>query len=283
MPSLETLVQDIYSILDEDTDHVASEEFLEEAAEAFKNILRRRLQKQERQGSLRFSNLGRPDCQVWYSVNHPDKREKLTPQTQMKFLYGDILEILLLYLAKEAGHEVSDEQLEVECDGVLGHIDAVIDGVVVDVKSASPFSFKKFADGRVGEDDPFGYIAQLSGYCNVLGKPGSFLAINKESGGICVCPLGPEEQADHQPETAIAHQRSMLSNATVPNRFDPVLDGKSGNLALGLNCSYCGFQKDCWKHSNDGQGLRTFLYSRGPKFLTKVVREPDVFEVIDRN
>lgn len=278
--NINTLCEDIFHLLDEDTDHEASEQFLEEAATAFKDLLRRRLTKQERRGSLRFSNLGRPDCQVWYKVNAPELGEKLRPETMMKFMYGDLLEVLVLYLAKEAGHEVSDEQTEVECDGVLGHIDAIIDGVVVDVKSASPFAFKKFADNRVSEDDPFGYIAQLSGYCNVLNKSGGFLAINKESGGLCFSPLAEEDRVVNKPEVAIARQREAV-NAPVPTRcFSPVPDGKSGNLKLDTMCSYCDAKKDCWKDSNDGQGLRTFLYSRGPVYLTNVVREPDVYEVI---
>lgn len=276
---IETLVPDIYHLLDEDTDHECSEQFLEEAAEAFKDLLRRRLAKQERKGSLRFSNLGKPDCQVWYKVNKPEAAEKLTPQTQMKFMYGDMLEVLLLFLAKEAGHEVSHEQAEVECDGVLGHIDAIIDGVVVDAKSASPFAFKKFVDQTVADDDPFGYIPQLSGYCNVLDKPGAFLAINKESGGLALCPLSEEDRAANPPQTAINRQRESVASDTIPFRFDPVPDGKSGNLALGLMCSYCDTKKDCWKDSNNGQGLRGFLYSRGPKYLTTVAREPDVYEL----
>ena len=43
-------------------------------------------------------------------------------------------------------------------------MDCKIDGEVVDVKSASAMSFKKFKNGTLYEDDPFGYIAQLAGY-----------------------------------------------------------------------------------------------------------------------
>lgn len=277
--TIDTLVQDIYHILDEDTDHEATEQFLEEAATALKDILRRRLAKQERKGSLRFSNLGRPDCQVWHKVNHPERGEKLRPETMMKFLYGDVLEILALYLAKEAGHSVSNEQAEVECDGVLGHIDAEIDGVVVDVKSASPFAFKKFADNRVAEDDPFGYIAQLSGYCNQLDKPGAFFAVNKESGGLCISHIPQQAVTDNPPQAAIDRQRKAVSAPTVQRGFADVPDGRSGNMALDTMCSYCDFKKSCWSDANHGEGLRGFLYSRGPKYLTRVVREPDVYEL----
>lgn len=269
---INTLVEDIYSLLEDDTDHTCNEEFLNAAAEQFKEMFRRRLKKQERKGTIRFSSLGKPDCQVWYGVNKPEAAEKISPQLQMKFMYGDLLEIVLLYLAKEAGHAVSEEQAEVECDGVLGHIDAIIDGYVIDVKSASAFAFKKFEENRVQDDDPFGYISQLSGYCHQKGLSGGFLAINKDSGGLCFSPLDIDIAAANPPALAIERQRKAVDKPTVPRCFKPVPDGKSGNEKLGLNCSYCSYKSDCWP------GLRGFLYSGKPRFLTKVVREPDVLE-----
>ncbi len=272
MPDINTLVADIYNVLDGNNDHECSEEFLEMAAESLKDILRSRLRKQDRRGSIRFSSLGKPDCQVWYGINKPEVAEPITPETQMKFLYGDVLEIVMLFLAKEAGHDVSDEQAEVEEDGVLGHIDAVIDGHVVDVKSASSYAFRKFQGDWTGEDDPFGYTAQLGGYCNVLEKPGAFLAINKESGGLALSRLSPSLVGANPPGTNIDRQREAVALDSVPRCFEPVPDGKSGNQKLGLNCSYCAYKKDCWP------GLRGFLYSGKPRFLTTVVREPDVLE-----
>lgn len=281
MKNISTLVEDIYHILDENTDHECNEEFLEIAAQAFKETMRRRLAKQERKGTLRFSNLGRPDCQTWWKVNHPDEAEPLSPQTQMKFLYGDVLEILALYLSREAGHEVTHEQHEVSCDGVLGHIDAIIDDVVVDVKSASPYAFRKFEENRVEDDDPFGYIAQLSGYANALDKDrAGFFAINKESGGLCFSPLSPQLIKENPPEQAIKRQRDVLSVSNPPFRYDAVPDGKSGNLKLATVCSYCDHKFNCWADANDGQGLRTFIYAQGPRFLTDVKRAPDVYEVV---
>lgn len=280
MAKIDTLIPDIYRLLDEDVDHECCEEYLEEAAEQFKALLRRRLGKQERKGTLRFSNLGKPDCQVWYKVNHSEVGEKLSPQVQLKFMYGDILETLLLFLAKEAGHSVTDEQVEVEVDGVKGHIDAVIDGVVVDVKSASPFAFRKFVDGTLEQDDPFGYIAQLSGYCHALdNSAGAFFAINKESGGLALHKLPTDTIMANPPEVAINRQRKAVDADHIPFRFNPVPDGKSGNECLDTLCSYCDFKHDCWKDSNDGRGLRTFLYSGRPRFLTTVKREPNVFEL----
>src|SRR6478609_9281646 len=167
--TIETLVEDIYHVLDAQNDHEVSEENVEYAGELFKDLLRTRFKGREVVSKdLRFSALGKPDCQQWFSKHEPEAAEKMPPKAYMKFLFGDVLEILLLFLTKEAGHEVTHEQFEVDVDSVKGHMDCCIDGVPVDVKSASPFSFQKFASETVIFDDPFGYVAQLSGYAHAL-------------------------------------------------------------------------------------------------------------------
>jgi hypothetical protein len=113
--------------------------------------------------------LGKKDRQIWYDANMPEAQRKLPGKMEFKFLYGDVLEVLMLFLAKEAGHEVTHEQHEVDVDGVKGHMDAVIDGIPVDCKSASSYSFQKFLNGPFF-DDPFGYVKQLSGYAHAIGK-----------------------------------------------------------------------------------------------------------------
>ena len=45
-------------------------------------------------------------------------------------------------------------------------MDCKIDGIVTDVKSASSFGFKKFKDGQLAIDDPFGYIDQIKAYAH---------------------------------------------------------------------------------------------------------------------
>lgn len=275
---LNTLVEDIYELFNPEKMHVPSEENLQECASAIKEILRVRLaQREDVRSPLRFSALGRKDRQVWFDA-HPDgKEEELSPKTFFKFLYGDIIEQLILFLAREAGHTVEATQGEVEVDGVKGHIDAIIDGVVIDVKSASPFGYKKFETNSVTEDDPFGYVEQLAGYTNVLtpGKGGAWIAFDKVSGDICISPLSSSVVKDHQPAERIAHLKKVIEQDVPPPRcYDPVPDGKSGNMRLPTPCSYCKHKSRC--HPN----LRTFLYSGSPRFLTRVVKEPEVKEVI---
>lgn len=265
-------------MFDPDKDHECSKENLDAFSDNLREILTQRLRKYTPPASpLRFSSLGKPDRQIWYEAHPGDYvKEALVPKTYIKFLYGDIIEQMLLFLAKEAGHEVTHEQAEVEVGGVKGHIDAIIDGTVVDVKSASPFGYKKFEQGSVTQDDPFGYVAQLAGYANVLtpGQPAAWLANEKVAGDICISPLSTPVIKHHPPEERIEHLKKVIESETPPERcYEDVPDGASGNRKLVTGCSYCAHKFRCWP------GLRTFIYSTGPRYLTKVVKEPNVMEV----
>ncbi len=279
-----TIPEDIYALLADGNDHAVSEANVEWAGEVFKELLRTRLKKREEvkgEAVLRFSSLGKQDRQLWYAANKPETAEKMPGKQNFKFLYGDCIEVLLLFLAKEAGHEVTHLQTEVEVDGIRGHTDAVIDGVPVDCKSASSFSFAKFADGSFVFDDPFGYVPQLSGYAHALGKidRAGFLVADKVHGDICFAEIDELTIRGNTPGPRIANLRQSIAKATPPDRCYPdVPEGKSGNRKLGIGCSYCGFHDECWKDANNGKGLRKYIYSRGPVWLTKVAKEPRVNE-----
>jgi hypothetical protein len=278
-----SLPEDIYHLLADETDHEVSEENVEWAGEIFKNLLRSRLQKrEEKRGEevLRFSALGKRDRQIWYQANKPEVAEKMPGKQNFKFLYGDVLEVLLLFLAKEAGHTVEDCQKGVECDGVKGSIDARIDGVLVDVKTASSYSFEKFKSGSFVFDDPFGYISQLSGYANALDdRRAGFLVADKVHGDICFTELDEAYIEGNHPAPRIERLREVIGSSVPPERcYSDKPEGKSGNRKLDIGCSYCPFKEDCWSDANEGAGLRKFFYSRGPVWLTEVKKEPKVDE-----
>lgn len=278
MKEINTVVEDIYALFDPEVPHEVDESNLEHFAETVKNVLRTRLAERKNDPTLRFSNLGRPDRQVWMSHHPSDLDEKLTSKTLYKFLYGDIIEALVLFLAAEAGHEVTHQQEEIEVDGVKGHIDAIIDGTLVDVKSASTYGFKKFKQNTVVEDDPFGYVAQLAGYGTVLtpGKAPAWLAMDKSSASLCLTPLSTSVVKDHDPAPRIAHLKEVIQQDEPPSLcHEPLPDGKSGNLRLSTPCGYCAFKRRCFPE------LRTFLYSTGPRYLSRVIKVPDVPELIE--
>ena len=277
-PQLQDLPTDIYSLFDPTQHHEVNEENIEWAAQQFKDLLKTRLKEREPLSDpLRFSSMGRPDRQIWYMAQQEVKPEPIQAKTYFKFLYGDVIELLILFLAKEAGHVVERTQEEIEVDGVKGHIDAIIDGVVVDVKSASPFGFKKFKTNSVTEDDPFGYVQQLAGYSAVLnpGEAAAWVAFDKVDGEICVSSLSASIIKDFDPGQRITHLKEVVASDTPPERCYPdEPDGQSGNRKLGTACSYCSFKQECWP------GLRTFLYSGRPRFLTNVAKEPNVPELV---
>jgi len=281
MPNINTLVKDMYDVIEGNGgwDEVISSYFRESVGD----VVDTRLQAQEReQGTLRMSNLGTPCTRkLWYTVNTPDDAEPLRPDTRLKFLYGDILESLLLSLAKAAGHDVTGEQTELHIAGIKGHRDAVIDGITVDVKSASGYGFKKFEEGNLRNDDPFGYISQLSSYVSAGNKLdaegvhpslGAFLVVDKQSGKLCLDMYDLKQEVRNKEEEVESLKQTVANGTPPPRGFDDVADGGSGNRKLGNVCSYCGFKQTCWP------ATRTFLYSNGPRFLTRVERLPNVPE-----
>lgn len=275
---IETLVQDIRDRL------TSGKPFDADTVDQFSHNLAKklaiRLSQENARPTLRMSNLGtKCDRKLWYSVNKPELAEPLSASARLKFLFGDILEEVLLFLARAAGHSVQSEQAEVTLNGVKGHIDGIVDGELLDCKSASSYGFRKFKDHGLEQDDPFGYIAQGDGYLTASsGNPDlvnksrfHFLAVDKQLGQLALDTY-PKQLVDY--EKLIDDKRAMLSRATPPNRgYSDLPDGASGNRKLDIACSYCAYKSSCWSN------LRAFSYARKPVFLTKVVRTPNVPEL----
>ena len=284
MKNLATLVDDIYTSLEPLSRNKPldiTDEEIESTGEKIKEALRQWARPSERNASfnIRMSNLGRPSRQLWFEKQY-GKEVTLEPSLLIRFLYGHLLEEVVLMLARLSGHSVTDEQKEVSVAGIKGHIDCKIDGEVVDVKTASRMSFNKFEKGSVAEDDPFGYIAQLASYEESEGTDnGGFLVISKESGELCL--YQPEDLDKPNIKARIKKLKTELSLDKPPELcYTPVKEGKKGNLKLPRQCFYCDFKFKCHKDSNNGKGLRTFKYARGPVYFTKVVAAPRVEEVL---
>ena len=230
--------------------------------------------------TVRMSNVGKPPRQLWYEKRDPKGRGNIDGPTQIKFLYGHLLEEIVLMLVRMAGHTVTDEQKEVKVEGILGHMDCKINGEVVDVKTASRFAFNKFREGRLAQDDPFGYMGQLAGYEKAEGTDqGGFLVLNKESGELCM--YVPDDLDKPNITTTINKLVPALKLDTPPDLcYDLIADGKKGNIKLPKGCSWCKYKYQCHQDANDGDGLRTFRYSNGLTYLTTVVVEPKVEELL---
>lgn len=246
-------------------------------------LLSRLTKKEEKRDSLRMSNFGtKCDRKLWYQINTPDDAEPLLPPVRIKFLYGDIIEELLLSLASEAGHRVEGRQDKLELEGIIGHRDAIIDGMLVDVKSANARSFLKHKKlyKDIKNDIWFSsYIDQLQMYLEAsqddpllkVKNAGALLAISKEMGNLAL-QIIPRQNYDWSKK--IEEKKRIVNEISPPPRnFEDEKDGMSGNRKLCTYCSYCNFKKKCWPE------MRTFLSSTGPKHLTVVKREPNITEI----
>jgi hypothetical protein len=257
LKSISTLIEDVYGLFSKKNaiDQPTADAF----GKRLSDVIVSRVQEQRSGGTLRLSNLGSAcDRKLWLSIHSPDTAEPLSPVTRFKFLYGDILEEVVLFLAKVAGHTVTSEQKTVSVSGVVGHIDAIVDGHLIDVKSASPFSFAKFKNHGLVDDDPFAYRVQLGSYLhanqddpNLVDKDvASFLAVDKTLGHM-VLDTHAKTDVDYP---ALAEAKKAMLEGPVPDRpFTGKAEGVSktapegnGNLSLETICSYCDHKFECW-------------------------------------
>lgn len=281
--TLDTIVSDIYRVIEGKGGWDATvTEFL---STSIANVAEARFSKEQLpRNYLSLSGIGSPcDRKLWYKINQIEDSQPLSPEAIGTFFYGDLLEALILSLAVAAGHKVEGMQDKVSVFGIPGSRDAVIDGVTVDVKSASKYGFQKFYDGNLRQDDPFGYISQLSSYV-FAGKDdplvkdktkGAFLVVQKDRFKLCLDEYDFTEEIK-QKEEEIERTKAMVAGPIPEGRIPPVPQSKSSqNTVLSTTCGYCEFRKVCWPEA------RTFLYSTGPVYMVDVVNEPRVTELIE--
>lgn len=285
MKDIKTLPDDIYALLQ--SQPRGSPEEVADKLSAYggraATLLNKQLTARDRPREhmvLYASELGKRCLrQVWYAHNAPELAESLPANTKFKFLYGDLIEEVVLTLAEQAGHDVINRQLTMEYKlpsgwVVRGRMDAVIDGTLIDVKSSSHYGMRKFAEGLTDENDAFGYRQQLSFY-NGVGSaisPQGFLAIDKQNGDIGYFPAPWVPTGGIISDMTIAIEQPM-EPARIAKAEE---DAAYANKKLGIECSYCPYKRACWRTANKGAGLVRLGYASGPVWLTHVNTMPKV-------
>ena len=284
MADISTLVEDIYEVIRGNGGWDSTVTKL--LAEGIAGIAEERCSTTpEVRDTIGLSSVGTP-CQrkLWYKVHLSGSGGKSGDAEQLgTFFYGDLLEVLVTALAKAAGHRVEGMQTKLDVYGIKGHRDCIIDGMTVDVKSASQYSFQKFAAGNLRKSDSFGYISQLSSYVVggkddplVLDKTrGAFLVVRKDRFQLCLDVHDFTEEIKNK-EKEISDLKAMLADTNPPDvPYKEKKYGTSGNLGLNMDCAYCSFKKLCWER------LRVFQYADGPVYLTEVKKAPRVKEITE--
>lgn len=272
--SLHSLVPDMYQLL-KSKGGWFSDELRHLTARDIASRFQSSLNSPRDKNTLRLSQMG-PKCprHLWNSIHNPELAAPLPPWTVFKYAYGHSIEALAITVARASGHEVTGEQDEVVVDDIIGHRDCVIDGAIFDVKSSSSRGMEKFEKGTLWQDDSFGYLDQLDGYvCGSLEDP---LVRIKDRAYILAIDLTLGHMAVYEHKVRIAHILSRVADhkrivglASPPEcRCVSVADGESGNLKLDVKASYSPFRYVCHP------GLRTFIYSKGPVYFTRVMKRP---------
>lgn len=242
--------------------------------------------------SIRMSEIGEP-CHrkliyKWYQPEKgsPPYSESPEPFLPVKFTFGDYIEELTLFLASEAGHKVGMRQAELKITSpaidwyAIGHMDAMIDDTVVDVKSAADVSFNKYKrEGLTEETDTFGYLWQLDAYATALSTDKrAFVFTNKHDGNIHIIDRSGEPWMPVNKMIVRIGMEADDYGATgvLPERM-PTKATKYGNQ-LNTVCSYCNFKWACY--DGDIQGV---IKSGRPAYFVKSTLTPEGHKFVSEN
>ena len=228
---------------------------LDTVARDVREALVRQFSGGKRDFKLRMSNLGRKKCQLWFDKHSPEDKIANSPFFIINMLLGDLVEAIFKGLLRASNVKFDDSAkvtLDLKDTKVDGTYDLVLNGKVDDVKSSSPWAYEnKFADfATLQSKDSFGYVAQLVGYAKAKGVPvGGWWVINKANGNfkyVSADGVDVDSEMKKIQETVdyINHDGSF------ERCYEPVEEtyyGKpSGNLKLGIECSFCPYREKCW-------------------------------------
>ena len=234
------------------------DQYIEDAGEALKEVLRHQMTPNSGEFGLRMSNVGKHLCQLQMAASGAVPSKK--PYSfKMQMMIGDCVEILTDFVLKVAGANITGGKdkvsLDVEGTTIKGTDDIEIDGKVFDVKSASPWAFQnKWSQGYeyLKNNDDFGYVGQLIGYAKAKGKPpGGWIVVCKSTGAVRVIECDPsDDEVQAVTEMIEKNVTAIKTNAPFKRCFEPIEDkwrGKpTGDKRLCKTCEFCNYLGTCW-------------------------------------
>jgi len=246
MKMINTVVQDVYSLMEDKNINGDLKKIADRVGEEVSTALVGALTPRGRDTGLRMSGIGRCERAQWYQVKGHES-EPISGQVYLTFLQGHILEAVLLGLVELSGHKVTGQQGKHTVEGINGSQDCEIDGELVDVKTASAWSYdNKFKEDGIKED-AFGYIKQLSAYGKTKGRDSAyFLAFNKNKSTLKLCKQELEKDVDK----FIIQLKDKMESDTPPMRLAnaTTVSKKTGEERLCMNCAFCGYKDECYNN-----------------------------------
>lgn len=190
-----------------------------------------------------FSSIGKCMRQQAYELlGFEANGKEIDSRSKMVFFQGDMAELAIVLLAKQAGCQITacgQAQESVQLDEFLrGRPDGILDGTrLVEVKSMSSYGFDRFERGDIDE----GYIFQCNAGMEALKLTETvFVGLNKDAGVL-------HEQIIKRDPAIVAEIRSRMAilktatKETLPER--PYAPNEKGFYPW--QCLYCAHWKTC--------------------------------------
>ena len=238
------------------------DEWIDNAADYFREALKKQLTRKTEAPRLRMSNIGRPACQLQMALG--GEKEVRKPYNHIfRMIHGDVTESIMEVILRIAGVNITGGKNKVELNvsntTIRGEDDIVIDHKLYDIKSASPFAFNnKFKKGydAMRSDDSFGYIGQLYGYTEAQEgiEAGGWIAVDKSSGEVVVVEADMNHVEKARIEASITETVKTIEEQRPFKRcFEPI-DDTFGRKLTGLKrlctaCGFCDYVQKCWPNA----------------------------------
>lgn len=187
--------------------------------------------------------------------------KEVDSRTKMVFFAGDMAELAIVQVARQAGCDITDcglIQKKVEIDGARGRVDGILNIPVqsfqehpedvpvttpakqylVEVKSMTSYGFEEFERGQLD----ISYRYQVNAYLEALGlEKAIVVALNKDAGVLNEAVISKDEAIVADIKARIVQLRAANRENLPPRPYSPDEKG-----ILPWNCLYCNHWKTCW-------------------------------------
>lgn len=260
MPTYKELVDELFIKLCEGTVEISDELLDDFTASCRQVIVKHFTTERDNTFRLRMSNIGKDirslHLDKLYGINPP------SPDSKVRFIYGDLMEAMWIFILKLAGIKVIGEQQQVQLDISGEKIEGTYDLIVqhpetgelevIDIKTTSYLDKFKSID-TLEENDGFGYIPQLFGYAEATKvRAGGFLVFDKKHGAMHLLDIPIDvynrvkQSALNKIKEVVEHFKYNKEIPPCPGFVDEIFNGKpTGRKVLSDKCKFCSHKDKC--------------------------------------
>lgn len=206
-------------------------------------------EREDKPGVLRLSGCGQCARKQAYGYHGFEKNGKeIDPRSKITFFMGDMIELLMVNLAKVAGCTIESCGLEqttvkltIAGKEIYGHPDGILvhEGkrYLLECKSMSSYSYEKFDKGDIDDS----YIAQVNAYMKALDLDAClFLALNKDNSVLGERVIS----ASNEVVAALSNNMAVVIGSTPESLPERSCKPDSKGF-YDWHATYCSYWKTC--------------------------------------